>query len=348
MPETLNSKLLSSPKKIAELNRFFHTKLRSEMAVVEESRKNLLMVIMAWWITLLVIMSVSFWAIYYRDIMSLDDLMWGKHVFFIIVLLLCTIAGILVIYQFKHNYVSCFKFRIMKPLVKFISEDLKYEEKGFVKSKFFRGSQLFRDSLDRYTGEDYVSGKVGVTVLEFSEILAQEETKPARMDRGREIPPEYSTIFRGLFLRADFNKTFKGLTVVVPDFTRKKVGNFLSRFMQKNSRRRRGHQIKLENIEFNKRFNVFSDNQVEARYILTPAFMARVIDFHDKSNRPLYMSFFKDNIYIAIKTGRDMFEPSIFRTADNYQSIKRFYDDFCFAVGIVEDLNLNTRIWSKE
>lgn len=42
-----------------------------------------------------------------------------------------------------------------------------------------------------------------------------------------------------------------------------------------------------------------------------------------------------------------MFEPRITQTILDIGLIREYVDDMQFAMGIVEDLNLNTRIWTK-
>jgi hypothetical protein len=43
-----------------------------------------------------------------------------------------------------------------------------------------------------------------------------------------------------------------------------------------------------------------------------------------------------------------MFEPKYFSSVSDFSPILDYYNDLAFAAGIVDDLNLNTRIWTKE
>ena len=71
---------------------------------------------------------------------------------------------------------------------------------------------------------------------------------------------------------ADFNKNFNGHTVVLPDTAEKILGKFGQSLQSMSSR---GELVKLEDPEFEKEFCVYGDDQVEARYILSPALMKR-------------------------------------------------------------------------
>ena len=60
------------------------------------------------------------------------------------------------------------------------------------------------------------------------------------------------------------------------------------------------------------------------------------------------VSFYNSNIIIAIPDRTDHFETSIWRSQLHNNSLKQEYDTLSALTGIVNDLNLNLRIWSKE
>jgi hypothetical protein len=48
-----------------------------------------------------------------------------------------------------------------------------------------------------------------------------------------------------------------------------------------------------------------------------------------------------------LTTGKNMFEPRLFRSLIGQDTLREYLDDIEATLGIVEDLNLNTRIWTK-
>ena len=76
--------------------------------------------------------------------------------------------------------------------------------------------------------------------------------------------------------------------------------------------------------------------------------MARITDFKEKTGKKIYLSFIGSMVFVAVPYTRDLFEPRLFKTLLDFEPIRRYYEDLQFAIGIVDDLNLNTRIWSKE
>jgi hypothetical protein len=63
---------------------------------------------------------------------------------------------------------------------------------------------------------------------------------------------------------------------------------------------------------------------------------------------PVHIGFVRSNLYMAISLRKNMFEPRILRTMLESETVRDYLEDVILAVGIVEDLNLNTRIWTKE
>ncbi len=109
--------------------------------------------------------------------------------------------------------------------------------------------------------------------------------------------PDYS--FKGQIFGFSFNKEFKSNIRIIEN-------NY--RFKSKESGK---HLIKLEDEEFNNKFEVIAKNTQEAYYILTPHFMEKMknlvdLDF-DKEDT---MTFFFDlnRLYIAVNNEKDSFE----------------------------------------
>ena len=107
--------------------------------------------------------------------------------------------------------------------------------------------------------------------------------------------------------------------------------------------------IKLEDPKFNKKFNVYSSDQVEARYLVTPLFMEKFYNlktvFEAKNIR---CSFFDDNLMIAIDTKRDLFElGNLFKPVRDIKTIERFYDEITTIFDLIDYFKLNEDIYLK-
>lgn len=237
-----------------------------------------------------------------------------------------------------------FKREIVTRVVRYFSPALRYSPSGGIDRAKFRRGELFKQGIDRYRAEDLVAGKLELTEFEVSEVHA-EHRRTTRDSKGRTSTTWHST-FRGLYFVADFNKAFHGQTVVLPD-SLEKVFGWLGQKLQ-GINLVRGELIKLEDVEFEKAFVVYGDDQVEARYILTPALMQRMLELRRKVGGRVYFSFTGSQVHVAIPSNKNHFEPRLSRSLMLDHSAEEYYQDLVLVTGIIEDMNLNTRIWTKE
>ena len=256
--------------------------------------------------------------------------------------ILIGVFALIVISIASRKYRLNFKNKIVLKIAAFVDENLVYSPEGFVSRDEFSNSAIFQKSCNNFTGEDHFKGKIGKTAIEFSEVVARHESTSGT---GSNKKKQYTTIFKGVFFVADFNKHFAGYTLVLPDTAEKILGKFGQNLQAFSSR---GELIKLEDPEFEKEFCVYASDQVEARYILSPSLMQRIVEFKRKWDTKVYLSFRDSKVYIAIKMDKNLFETRLFKSIVDYNFIEENIRFLVLLTGIVEDLNLNTRIWSKD
>jgi hypothetical protein len=201
----------------------------------------------------------------------------------------------------------------------------------------FKAAGLFLHHIDRYKCEDMIGGKVGKTEIAFSEVHAEYKTTT---HTGKSRHTEWHTIFKGLFFIADFNKDFHGRTVVLPDTAEKLFGLFGQTLQSWNSSY--GQLVRLEDVEFEKEFVVYGTDQIEARYILSPAMMEQILLFRREVGKKIYLSFLGSKVFVAIPVQENMFEPKMFSSVLDFDVIAEYYAQLQLGVGIVDELNLNT------
>lgn len=258
-----------------------------------------------------------------------------------VVPLLILIAGVVTwsVWGRDKKFVGDFKREVIEKIIHFISPELSYQPTNFIGVDSFERSRLFLTSIDRYKGDDYVFGKIDKTQFWFSEVKAEYRTTNSKGQT------QWHILFKGLFFIADFNKHFEGTTVVLPN----RLGNsVIAKALQKANLARREKLVQLEDPGFNRHFVVYGDDQVESRYVLSTSLMQRLMDFRKKSGKPIYVSFVNSFLYLAIGYTKDLFEPSLFRSLTKFETVKPYFEEIRLATGIVEDLNLNTRIWTKQ
>ena len=145
----------------------------------------------------------------------------------------------------------------------------------------------------------------------------------------------------------EFNKHFHGSTFVVPDTTEKFFGPMVAQWMQSN-KLGNATLIQLDDPEFEKHFAIYSDDQIEAHYLLTPTMMERLLAIKKQAKSNLSVSFRDDKIYLAIHFNKDLFEPDINQSLLDYKQAAEYIETLRLAIGVVEELKLNQKLWSKQ
>lgn len=223
-----------------------------------------------------------------------------------------------------------YKGRIITPIVGAICQEAEYKPAEGIDEKIFCSCGLFTTRPDRYGAEDMIAGRVGATRFSFSEVHAEEKRVT---HTGKSTTTYWADIFRGFLFVADFNKEFAGRTIV----TRSHLFSFSTP----------GQRARLEDPAFEKRFDVYTTDQIEARYILTPSLMKRITELDAAYDNRLTMSFHNASLVVAIPDSVDHFEASVWRSVLNRNVFEREFGTIRQLVGIVDELNLNLRIWSK-
>lgn len=192
------------------------------------------------------------------------------------------------------------------------------------------------DTGDRYYSNDYISGSYKNIKFEQSDIHIEEKHEEEDDDGNkREV---WETTFMGRLMVFDFNKNFKAnIQVVSLGFN----ANTLP--WGKNFCR-----VKMEDIEFNKRFVVFAENEHEAFYILTPHFMEKLKETVQKLNCGIMFAFVDNRLHIAINNGEDSFEYNVFKPINEQEIEENITKDIKIITDFIDELDLDNNLFKKK
>ncbi|WP_199139931.1 DUF3137 domain-containing protein [Pedobacter sp. ASV12] len=240
------------------------------------------------------------------------------------------------------DYKNRFKMDVVGALLSNVDQSLTIQpDRGIVEGEF-RQSQLFTTDPDRYSTEDLISGKIGNTSIYFAEVHAEYKTETQGKNGRQE---HWHDILKGIVFVADFNKNFNGVTAIRPKDFGSSIGAWFAKniysFGDKNI-------VELENEAFNKNFVTYSTDQIEARYILTPALMDRLCELNQRAAYAISVSFVNSNMYIAFPLAKNYFEAPLFKSLLNADALNEDLSVLHFMYAIVQELDLNTRIWTKQ
>ena len=236
-----------------------------------------------------------------------------------------------------------FKFAAIGAIVQAMEPGMTFSpEQGVPESQFVK-SRLYQRP-DRYSCEDGLYGKIGGTALHISEVHA--EQKHTRTIRKGHTETYYTTIFDGIFMVADFHKHFKGTTRVLPDTAERLFGG-LGKWFQDLNLFSREDLVYLEDPEFEGQFVVYGTDQIESRYILSTAMLRRILHLKQKWRNDVRLAFIDSNVFVAIKHAANLFEPELGESVMSRELVAQIVSELGVCFSLVEDLNLNTRVWWK-
>lgn len=106
-------------------------------------------------------------------------------------------------------------------------------------------------------------------------------------------------------------------------------------------------RVKMENIDFEKRFDVFCEDPEQTRQLLTPSFMYRILDYIDKIDpkRVYTFHFDQDHFFVkydilASRKGNYMELSSMRKIADSLDDFVMFYLEVQGVKALISDLKL--------
>ena len=139
---------------------------------------------------------------------------------------------------------------------------------------------------------------------------------------------EQSTVFNGVFgyidLPFDFNCSLY-------------LNSSSKKIKQKNE------VVELEYIEFNNQFTIYSDNQVETRYILDPQMMEKLMKYKEIV-KEFAISIDKNRMYIAL-SNFNLFDLGKLEGEDITSLFKGFYEPIFAVMCIVNEIKQNNKLF---
>lgn len=145
--------------------------------------------------------------------------------------------------------------------------------------------------------------------------------------RGRNGQTHHDTVFRGQIIRIAFPKAFLGVTVV------KRDAGFFNALQGSGDLKRVG----LVDPKFERLFEVFSNDQVEARALVHPVFMERLMEIEQAFQGGKVRCAFEGGRLLVMVEGRNKFEPgSMFTPLTDPKRARRVVDDIARVLRLMD------------
>ena len=205
------------------------------------------------------------------------------------------------------TYQELFKERIVGPIIENTFGSVKYDPKdGLDRLEYRRGG--YNEHFDRYHSDDLIIAPLNLqdgetTFITFSEVHTERESEDSE---GRTT---YVTVFHGL-----------AGSFLIPKATGTKI------YIRNNGKvsNWNKNKVKMDMSEFEKIFDVESEDKILAMRILTSDVMAEMIDLYQKYKYRFEISIIDDKVYMRLATGA-VFEPKVFGSSMEYKQLEKYY-----------------------
>lgn len=238
-----------------------------------------------------------------------------------IAFLIAALLGAAIAYAPLGKLEESVKSKLLGALSRTISAQ--YVGEGFSPPAFERMRALsLTPSFDRSKFEDLFHGERLGCAYDLYEAHLEDERRDKDGDRS------YVTVFRGQLIRIAFPKQFLGVTVV-----RRDAGVF-------NALRAVGSEMQrvgLGDARFERIFEVYSTDQMEARYLVHPVFMERLLALETAfKGKAVRCAFQSGELMIALEGG-DKFEVgSMFEPLARQERARKVINDIAQVLNVMD------------
>ncbi|MDD3122936.1 MAG: DUF3137 domain-containing protein [Candidatus Izemoplasmatales bacterium] len=187
----------------------------------------------------------------------------------------------------------------------------------------------FIKTADRFYTEDLITGSIE-NVDFISSDVRLEERHVEQTKNGTRV--YYVPYFIGRIFKFNFNKEFEGYLQVLES------GSPISKH--------KFEKVKLESIDFNKKFKTYATTELSAFYVLTPDIIEAIMHLEKANPGRIGLSFTGETLYIAINNNKDTFELKMFKPIDN-SIIEEFKKDLLVIKDVIVALKLNNNLFKK-
>ena len=239
------------------------------------------------------------------------------------------------------DYEAFYKDVFVRVAIREAGPNFNYDPNAGISRKEFRKIGIY--SPDEFRAEDLISGTYNGVKFSLSEAI--DIPNDAKLNFGDSaalnllsaIVFAWETMkdmqaFSGSVLVCEFYKKFSGQTIVA---SRTLNTKFL------------GEKERMDDTLFNDEFRVFTDDNVEARYLLTPAFMKRLRELKIKFAGEMGVSaaFMDDKFYLFLNGAKNRFETTLFSPPPSLEDAALIKKEISELLSIIDELNLGLDIF---
>lgn len=236
------------------------------------------------------------------------------------------VATIFTFLNIKHErkYKEAYKKEIVANFIKIVNDKLDYEpiaNRCYTMEKDYKNATFDNKRFNRFYPDDYIEGYLEEEIfVKMCDIHIQNVTGSGKNRTTEEI-------FHGMFGFTNFNKSIN---------TYLKISKNKLKILEKSDR------IELDSEEFEKYFDVYSEDQNLTMRILTADTMEYLVDFYNKYHIDFEIVCRNNILYLRFFTG-PMFEPKVFGNSMDKELLFVYYSILKFIVELTKKINITLK-----
>ena len=253
--------------------------------------------------------------------------------FFIIVIVFGTLLTKLITNKNVREYKKIYKQNITLETFKCVFTDVDYSPNLGLPESVISSTKMMNTG-DRYHSNDYISAKYKEINFECADVYIEKKY------RDKDGHTHYITIFKGQWLIFDFNKTFKAnVQICEKSFRGDKRGDLFSDEVYE--------KVKMEDVDFNKTFKIYAENEIDAFYVLTPNMMEKIKKLNNELHGNLLFCLINSKMHIGLHNSKDLFEPNVYKKINLEEEKQRILKDIKIITEFVDILDLDNDLFKR-
>lgn len=223
-----------------------------------------------------------------------------------------------------REYIKAYKQKLLPRLAKNLG-NLDYDFEGKLLVKGMDATKVI-PKYNRHDVEDHFSGIYKGTKIEFSEMKLKYKSSGKNSST--------RTVFKGIGVLIDVPKKFYGHTIMMPN--QAKITEW---FKEKSSGLDRAN---LVDPMFEDKYDVYTNDQVEARYLIHPVMIERFQDLASEfDGKKVRAAYYQGQLLLLIESDHNHFEPAdIYVQATSPVSVNAMRHDLLKVLSVVDQLEL--------
>ena len=308
-------------KRLHDFRLFYNHTIHPELIRMERKRKRLLLLLFGSIIFLIGVTALDI----YVDILVVTLLFLVFIVFYISHIL----------YRIR-KFIITFKPNIVNLILDFIDDEINYgkmtyEPKKIIPKSTFLSSLIFATAAPIYKGEDFIKGSYREMTFELCELNVREYSK---------VRNRSNYIFKGVFFQGNFNSrahSKKSNVIILP----REFSQYQSRTIKELNRIGCRIAEGIVSKKFQEIFIVMASKNANVNNILSRDMQNAILNYREKTEKEIYVSFIGSKIFIAVTEPKDLLEPNVFQSNVSFELVREFFEDLQLLLGILEDLDVN-------